>query len=604
MKHDIQNALSILYRLNKSVLPLHAISGILYALTAPLLLWVLSQVMTGVETQTDAAGLIYFVLWGTSAVALLWFAYYVVSKYRNQADGHMYMDIQIAKGKRSLAMDYQQLDSKTTNEIRQQIQKDRSQGDPHQSVIRALRGMCQDICGLIIALVLVWPLFASLQNAASITMTIIFLVGLLIVTLMAIRYNRKTQTRGWALLTNRSKRGEIYWHLLFGGISPQQGKDVRVYKAQQLIGEHMHAHNSDSWRNNHRIARVFALGEGTTAMVTGFIQGAAYLYVTLQAVSGNIGIGQVFLYAGAIYQLAGALTDLLSEASIFSLACGRMRSTIDYLNIPDEMYAGTIPVEKRRDNNYRLEFRNVSFQYPGSDTYALKNFSLDLRIGEKLAVVGMNGSGKTTMIKLLCRLYDPTEGEICLNGIDIRKYDYQDYLRIFSVVFQDFQLFAFPLGQNVAASTQVDTQKAQACLQEAGLGARLDTMPQGLDTMLYKTFDDNGVEVSGGEAQKIALARALYKDAPFIVLDEPTAALDPLAEYEIYSKFDTLVGGKTAVYISHRLSSCRFCQDIAVFHEGRLVQRGSHDTLLQDTQGKYAELWYAQAQYYEDAPVQ
>ena len=223
---------------------------------------------------------------------------------------------------------------------------------------------------------------------------------------------------------------------------------------------------------------------------------------------------------------------------------------------------------------------------------------MKFRIGERLAVVGENGSGKTTFIKLLCRLYDPTEGTILLNGIDIRKYDYDEYIALFSVVFQDFQLLSFSLGQNVAAAVQYSPERARACLQKAGFGDRLSQLPDGLETKFYKDFDENGVQISGGEAQKVALARALYKDAPFVVLDEPTAALDPIAEMEVYEKFNEIVGDKTAVYISHRLSSCRFCDSIAVFDRGSIIQRGTHETLVRDTGGKYAALWNAQAQYY------
>ncbi len=216
-------------------------------------------------------------------------------------------------------------------------------------------------------------------------------------------------------------------------------------------------------------------------------------------------------------------------------------------------------------------------------------------------MVGLNGSGKTTFIKLLCRLYDPQEGVITLNGIDIKKYDYEEYMTLFSVVFQDFCVFSFPLGQNVTTSLEYDEQKVWRCLEQAGFAERAEKMPKGLDTALYKDFEEDGVEISGGEAQKIALARALYKDAPFIVLDEPTAALDPVSEHEIYERFNQFVGAKTAIYISHRLSSCRFCDQIAVFDHGRLIQTGSHDELLADEQGKYHELWHAQAQYYVSA---
>ncbi len=223
---------------------------------------------------------------------------------------------------------------------------------------------------------------------------------------------------------------------------------------------------------------------------------------------------------------------------------------------------------------------------------------MKFKVGGRLAVVGENGSGKTTFIKLLCRLYDPTEGVILLNGIDIRKYRYGDYLALFSVVFQDFKLLSQPLGKNVAASEDYDRARAEQCLVKAGFGARLEQLPEGLDTFLYRDFDENGVEISGGEAQKIALARVLYQDAPFIVLDEPTAALDPEAEAEVYTKFNDIVEDKTAVYISHRLSSCRFCDEIAVFDGGRVVQQGTHDSLL-EAQGKYRSLWEAQAQYYQ-----
>ena len=215
-----------------------------------------------------------------------------------------------------------------------------------------------------------------------------------------------------------------------------------------------------------------------------------------------------------------------------------------------------------------------------------------------MAVVGMNGSGKTTFIKLLCRLYDPTEGNILLNGIDIRKYNYKEYMTIFSVVFQDFKLFSLTLGENVAAEINYNEEEVKSALKKSGFHNRLSTMPEGLNTYLYKDFNKKGIIISGGEAQKIAIARAIYKNAPFIILDEPTAALDPIAEAEIYGKFNEITGDKTAIYISHRLSSCKFCDKIIVFHEGSVIQTGTHQELAADKNGKYFQLWTAQAQYY------
>ena len=262
----------------------------------------------------------------------------------------------------------------------------------------------------------------------------------------------------------------------------------------------------------------------------------------------------------------------------------------DYMEIQNKRYDGTIPTEKRDDNVFELEFRDVSFKYANSDTWALRHVNQKITLGTKNAVVGKNGAGQTTFIKLLCRLYEPTEGQILLNGVDIRYYDYEEYAKLFGIVFQDFNLFSFPLGENVAGSNEYDRESA-------GFGERLAKMEKGLDTPLYQYDDEDGVEISGGEAQKIAIARSLYKDAPFVIMDEPTSALDPVAEYEIYQRFDQMVEGKTSIYISHRMSSCRFCDNIIVFDEGKVIEQGSHDQLMSNN-GLYSELWNAQAQYY------
>ena len=324
-----------------------------------------------------------------------------------------------------------------------------------------------------------------------------------------------------------------------------------------------------------------------------------YLLVCFYCAMGAFPVGNVIKYTGYLGRFMGDLNALLDTLfRSFKENEQFLKLYLEYFDIPNDMYQGSLAVEKRSDKKYDIEFRNVSFKYAGSENYALKNVNLTFKVGERLAVVGMNGSGKTTFIKLMCRLYDPTEGEIYMNDFNVRKYDYRQYLDLFSVVFQDYSLLALPLGNNVSSAATWDGEKAERCLQEVGFGERYAEMAKGLETPIYKNFDDEGVNVSGGEAQKIALARALYKDAPFIILDEPTAALDPIAEAEIYAKFDEIVGDKTAIYISHRLSSCRFCDKIAVFDNGEIVQVGSHEELLADENGKYYELWKAQAQYY------
>ncbi len=324
----------------------------------------------------------------------------------------------------------------------------------------------------------------------------------------------------------------------------------------------------------------------------------SYLIVCLFCVMGMFPVGSVIKYVGYLEKITGTIGEMMNDIRYLKLNEPFLQIYLDYFDIKNDMYQGSLAVEKRSDRKFDIEFKNVSFRYAGQEQYALKNINLKIKVGERLAVVGMNGSGKTTFIKLLCRLYDPVEGEIHMNDFNVRKYDYRQYLELFSVVFQDYTLLSLPLGNNVASAAEWDTVKAERLLEEVGFGERYAQMPRGLETPLYKDFERDGVNVSGGEAQKIALARALYKDAPFIILDEPTAALDPIAEAEIYTKFDEIVGDKTAVYISHRLSSCRFCDKIAVFDKGEIVQFGTHAELLADVGGKYYELWNAQAQYY------
>lgn len=404
----------------------------------------------------------------------------------------------------------------------------------------------------------------------------------------------------WVKQAPKARMGNRMFSFYSGGLSSlERAKDIRVYRQDNLAADRR-VYAPGYWTETFRgVIKKMAGWRGMSNAVTYLMSGAVYAFVALKALGGAFGVGNVLMYVGAIAGLTDGVGRFFNLWVDMAGNNAFLAETFKFFDIPNRMYQGTLSVEKRDDFKYEIEFRDVSFKFPNTDDWALRHVNLKFRIGERLAIVGMNGSGKTTFIKLLCRLYDPTEGEIFLNDFNIRKYDYKQYIDIFSVVFQDFKLLSFPLGQNVAVAKNFDAEKAEKCLCEAGFGQRLSEFEHGLETPLYKDFDKDGVQISGGEAQKIALARALYKDAPFVILDEPTAALDPVAEYEVYSKFNTLVGGKTAVFISHRLSSCRFCDDIAVFHKGKLVQRGGHEELLADPNGKYYELWNAQAQYYK-----
>ncbi len=313
--------------------------------------------------------------------------------------------------------------------------------------------------------------------------------------------------------------------------------------------------------------------------------------------------------AGAFLGFSGALVQIHTGLRSMAQAAGEIRRHQSYLSFytdflekENRMHTGSLPVEKRRDNEYEIEFHDVGFRYPGSPAYSLRHISLKLSLKHKFAVVGRNGAGKTTLIKLLCRFYDPTEGVITLNGVDIRKYDYEAYQSLFAAVFQDFSLFPMTVGENVACSKTKEPSKLDRALLQAGIKRSVDALEHGADTLLFHGLGD-GVELSGGEAQKLALARALYKDAPFVILDEPTAALDPVGEYELYTRFEQMVREKTSIYISHRMSSCRFCDEILVFEQGCIVQRGSHKQLMAEEGKLYQQLWNAQAKYYANAEI-
>ena len=473
-------------------------------------------------------------------------------------------------------------------------------------VVFTLERMLQAIAGIAGALMLTVSFFqAKAVKSAFLWMNsplfaIVFLAGILGFTTLASRIVERAQNM-IAELSERATFGNRVWSFMAGMAGEREREqDIRVY---EQIPAAMELYKKNKvWGIGTEMDRLEKGKVGVLAaaanMTERLCSGLVYLLVCLKAYGGAFGIGAVTQYISAVTALSHNLEEFLGAIGEVNTNWEFLKKTFDFLDTPNDMYQGSLTVEKRNDCQYEVEFKDVSFCYPGTDRKVLDHVNLKFRIGEKLAIVGENGSGKSTFIKLLCRLYDPTEGEILLNGINIKKYKYKEYMSVFSVVFQDFKLFALPLGQNVAASTEYDADKVQECLKLAGFDVHSDRMKKGLDTWLYKDCDADGVNISGGEEQKIALARALYQNAAFLILDEPTAALDPIAEAEVYSSFNEIVGDRTAVYISHRLSSCRFCDEIVVFDQGRIVQQGTHEELVEQTNCKYYELWSAQAKYY------
>ena len=509
---------------------------------------------------------------------------------------------------KNLSMDFISMDNSQIKDLKSQITQNSNWGAwGLQRLIHCFEQFTAGLVTTIGAIILTWTFFTATipPNSGALTSLNHPVVRLLIIAMMLVAtflspwLVTKGNTR-WALFADDMKLINRFFTFIMTMIEDKKQLDIRMYVQDESVFK---LQRDFEQQGTARLTKDFRTGlsviyQTLSAATAQIFIGIVYIIVALKAWAGAFGIGAATQYIGAITILSQGIFVLIESVGYLKNNASFLRTTFEFLDEPNHMYQGSLPVEKREDNKYEIEFCKVSFKYPMVDTYALKNVSLKFTMGERLAIVGENGSGKTTFIKLLCRLYDPTEGEILLNGIDIREYDYDEYMDIFSVVFQDFRLLAFGLGENVATGVDYDEERVQRCLAGAGFGERLVAMNDGLSTLLYKDFDDRGVDVSGGEAQKIALARALYKDTVFIILDEPTAALDPIAEFEVYNRMNEITVGKTAIFISHRLSSCRFCQDIVVFHEGKMIQQGSHDVLVEDANGKYHELWYAQAQYY------
>ena len=410
------------------------------------------------------------------------------------------------------------------------------------------------------------------------------------------RINRKSTQKKIELNQGNDHSNSVANYLANATLEERRADDIRIGHFDHFLDTQFGKAMEHFLPMYLDFARFSAITDGKNALLSLLSNFAAYLVIGARALYGVLPIGDVLLYAGSVTRAMSDLQTFLATGSEFDYINSYLSTYEDFIAQPSMAYDGTLPIEKRDDGQYEFAFHDVSFSYPGTNIPVLEHVTLSFAVGEKTALVGRNGAGKTTLIKLLCRLYEPTSGYITLNGIDIRKYSYKEYTQAFSVVFQDFHLFSLPLDENIAAGTEIDEAALQSSLAKVGLTDRVQQLPQGVRTRLYNN-NGSGVDLSGGEAQRTAIARALYKDAPFVILDEPTAALDPIAEAEIYEQFSQMTAGKTAVYISHRMSSCKFCDRIIVLDHGRIAEDGTHDTLLAN-HGIYANLYETQAQYY------
>lgn len=455
-----------------------------------------------------------------------------------------------------------------------------------------IHGICVDFFGIISNIVKIVGIVAIIAVYAPWLLVIICaLLGLS--SLLNAKKNR-IEIKWFAEL---SKVDRIYDYVTYEQENIRFGKDIRIYGAAgTLIAKSTQQLKRIMEFDRRKADERYPLD--VLDVVIGALRDfGTYLYLGILAILNIITVGQFSQLCSAGGTFNASVLGIIISLQTIMQRCNYAYETVKLMEYPPNLQKGSRQVENL-GSPHEIEFRNVSFSYPNTGVQVLKNVSIKIRAGERLSVVGLNGAGKTTFIKLLCRLYDADEGEILLDGVNIRDYDYDEYMKLFSVVFQDFQLLAFSVQDNITLGKEDTPGNVDAVLEKVGLLDKVNTLPHGRDTLMFRQFDRDGVQLSGGEQQKLAIARALYKDAPVVILDEPTAALDPVAEYEIYCRFNELVGGKTAVYISHRLSSCKFCDRIAVFSDCTIKELGTHDELVHKENGIYAEMFAAQAQYY------
>ncbi|MGN0611550.1 MAG: ABC transporter ATP-binding protein [Ruminiclostridium sp.] len=453
----------------------------------------------------------------------------------------------------------------------------------------------------IVNLIMIIPIIVTgivILGTMNIFIVIAMIICAVIQFFISNRTNKKAKEKVWDPLAPWWRKHN---YLVYTTSDFSAAKDIRMFGLREWLTDKFKALNKERYEAQKMNSKIWLFASIANTVIWTVIQAAVYGWLILSVVNGNMSIGNFTLYLASsmtffeyINNLLNAVSDLFAKSREYD----DFRSFMDIDGGENNSGGKEVPVCSR----YEFTFRNVSFKYPKAENYALKNVNLTLKAGERLAVVGLNGAGKSTFIKLLMRLYEPTEGEILLNGVNIKEYNKNSYYSIFSPAFQEVNLFAFPLFMNVSMLPEdnTDKQRAEQCVIASGLEEKLKELDKGIDTEMLKVIYDDGTDLSGGEKQKLALARALYKNAPVVVLDEPTAALDALAESKLYGDFDKFIGSKTAVYISHRLSSTQFCDKVAMFKDGSIIEYGTHSELMK-MGGEYSNMFSVQAQYYIDS---
>ena len=600
---SVFSAFKEMHRLEKRLVPISVVVAIVMAVMPFVNIWFTSKIIDLLDMGAQINELILYIALAVGInLVLFFFNYFLGDMY------YMYRSLMYNKELQNISsklykIEYHKLEDSNFKELVHKHSE--AQDRVFSSFVQfswMLRDFLSGMITLIISVIIIIPLFKigftktgnTYFERPAFLLTIFGSIAIMVVIILIVALK---MNKAWFKASDEySQLDRMFYYFLNMFSNYNTGKEIRLYKEQNLIE---HAATDILLTDGEKLLKKVSLNSAKSSSfiaILGAVVGfGIYLFIGVKGLYGLFGIGSLVLYCGSFMQIINGIMKMAATFGKTEEMVPLVNYDFDIMKTENEMtYGGK---ELDLTDKFEIEFKNVSFKYPGSNNYSLKNINLKINNGEHLAVVGRNGSGKTTFIKLMCRLYDVTEGEILINGVNIKDYTEESINRLYSVVFQDFQMFSLPVSDNISADKKYDRERMLDCLEQANIKDRILNMPNKENSYLYKDIDKTGVEISGGEAQKLALARALYKNSPVVILDEPTAALDPVAENEIYNRFNSFVENKTAIYISHRLSSCVFCSRIAVFDNARLAETGTHSQLL-ETKGIYSELWNAQAQYY------
>lgn len=593
------------HRLEKRLIPTSIVVAVVMAVMPFVNIWFTSKIIDLLDTGAQMKELILYITLAVGINLILFFCNNFLGDMYFMYRSLMYNKELQSISRKLFMTEYQRLEDGDFKEL---VHKHSEAQDRVFSAFVQFSWMLRDFISgmitLIISVILVIPLFKIGFKTTGNTyfekpVFLLTIFGAIAVMVVIILIVASKMNRAWFKASDEySRLDRMFYYFLNMFSDYNTGKEIRLYKEQNLI-EHTATDVllTDGEKLLKKVSMNSAKSSSFVAILGAVVGFGVYLFIGVKGLYGLFGIGSLVLYCGSFMQIINGIMKMATTFGKTEEMVPLANYYFDIINTQDEMTYGDKELDI--DEKFEIDFKNVSFKYPGSENYSLKNINIRINNGEHLAVVGRNGSGKTTFIKLMCRLYDVTDGEICINGINIKDYTEESINRLYSVVFQDFKIFSTTVSENISVGKEYDKAKLFDSLDKANIKERVLAMENQENTYLYKDLDKSGVEISGGEAQKLALARALYKDAPVVILDEPTAALDPIAENEIYSRFNSFVQNKTAIYISHRLSSCAFCDNIAVFDNSELVEYGTHTNLM-NIGGKYCELWNAQAKYYSE----